>query len=594
MAAKIEESLISTKSWGSNSQNFERKEDTHHESSPLIPTTASRHINPKSCYTRRYRIRFAPNKGALIVLICTFAVHAFMPYAVSTMLMKKVWGIATPSTVYVSVYKSFSLLYPIFGWIADAKFGRYKVLTYSMSSILLSAAIMIVAFPLHTFVGHNKPVAIISSIFVAVAVVLNIAGYAGYDANIIPFLTDQVVGASGEELSALIHFHFWLSALAELVNIIVSDFMLNNEKLITVLLLIHFVLSTIALHKFIILKKWLDTAPKITNPIKLITGVLNYARKNKYPRNRSALTYWEDDYPSRIDIGKNKYGGPFSEEEVEDVKTGIRLLPLIFLTVGFGMYITPSSYHTHLLQPHSNVAKVLETVFISKGLQHALCTLLFVPLFHLLIHPCFYNHIPTLLKRVGFGLFLCTCALLYFTILDPVGQHVTNTNICIFINNTTIPLDYRLSIPPTFLGGVGEMFTVLFAVEFIIAQSPESMKGLAVGLWFAFYGILQLICLNLFYVFIDIPESAEPNCGFYYFLSKFLLSVVVFITYLMLSWKYKMRVRDCPVNINILAEDYYNKYLSYTEDTTTQETVSRSDTYYHSESSSCSSCESDK
>ena len=66
-------------------------------------------------------------------------------------------------------------------------------------------------------------------------------------------------------------------------------------------------------------KNWLDTIPQITNPIKVIVKVLNYARRNKYPENRSAFTYWEDDYPSRIDLGKEKYGGPFSEEEVKTV-----------------------------------------------------------------------------------------------------------------------------------------------------------------------------------------------------------------------------------------------------------------------------------
>ena len=61
--------------------------------------------------------------------------------------------------------------------------------------------------------------------------------------------------------------------------------------------------------------------PLLSNPIKHIAKVLNYARKHKYPERRSALTYWEDDYPSRIDLGKDKYGGPFTIEEVEDVKT---------------------------------------------------------------------------------------------------------------------------------------------------------------------------------------------------------------------------------------------------------------------------------
>ena len=37
------------------------------------------------------------------------------------------------------------------------------------------------------------------------------------------------------------------------------------------------------------------------------------------------LTYWEDDIiPSRVDLGKSKYGGPFTIAQVEDVKTILR------------------------------------------------------------------------------------------------------------------------------------------------------------------------------------------------------------------------------------------------------------------------------
>ena len=57
------------------------------------------------------------------------------------------------------------------------------------------------------------------------------------------------------------------------------------------------------------------------NPIKLIFQVLNYARKNKCPRLRSAFTYIDEEHPSHLDFGKHKFGGPFTEEEVEDVKT---------------------------------------------------------------------------------------------------------------------------------------------------------------------------------------------------------------------------------------------------------------------------------
>ena len=66
--------------------------------------------------------------------------------------------------------------------------------------------------------------------------------------------------------------------------------------------------------------------PVTQNPFKLIYKVLHYAIKNKRPRYRSAFTYCEDELPSRIDFGKSKYGGPFTTEQVEDVKTFLRLI----------------------------------------------------------------------------------------------------------------------------------------------------------------------------------------------------------------------------------------------------------------------------
>ena len=66
-----------------------------------------------------------------------------------------------------------------------------------------------------------------------------------------------------------------------------------------------------------------------SNLVKFVVQVLNYARKDKFPERRSACTYWEEQCPSCIDLGKDKYGGPFTVEEVEDVKTALKLVPLI-------------------------------------------------------------------------------------------------------------------------------------------------------------------------------------------------------------------------------------------------------------------------
>ena len=95
--------------------------------------------------------------------------------------------------------------------------------------------------------------------------------------------------------------------------------------------------STVIVSNFFF-KHWLDTTHYNINPVKVIAKVLNYARKNKYPRNRSALTYCEENYPSRLDLGKEKYGGPFNEEQVENVKTVVQLIPLLICIVGVHLF----------------------------------------------------------------------------------------------------------------------------------------------------------------------------------------------------------------------------------------------------------------
>ena len=96
---------------------------------------------------------------------------------------------------------------------------------------------------------------------------------------------------------------------------------------------------------------WLIKEPVIQNPFKLIYKVIKYAIKNKYPRQRSSFMYCEDDLPSRIDFGKSKYGGPFTIEQVEDVKTFLRFFPIAILGgVLAGEFLVIKSVRHHIFQ----------------------------------------------------------------------------------------------------------------------------------------------------------------------------------------------------------------------------------------------------
>ena len=67
-------------------------------------------------------------------------------------------------------------------------------------------------------------------------------------------------------------------------------------------------------------KHWFTIDTARTNPHKLVYRVTKFARQHKVPIRRRAFTYCEDDIPSGLDLGKSKYGGPFTTEEVENVK----------------------------------------------------------------------------------------------------------------------------------------------------------------------------------------------------------------------------------------------------------------------------------
>ena len=98
---------------------------------------------------------------------------------------------------------------------------------------------------------------------------------------------------------------------------------------------VQLVCACVGLFLLIGSKKYLNVDRTGEHPIKLIYGVLRYAWKHKCPEHRSAFTYWEEDIPARIDLGKHKYGGPFTNEEVEDTKTFFSILLLLLSLVGF-------------------------------------------------------------------------------------------------------------------------------------------------------------------------------------------------------------------------------------------------------------------
>ena len=153
---------------------------------------------------------------------------------------------------------------------------------------------------------------------------------------------DQLHDASTTEIKSFIVWY--VNSLITTGFIVEFNFSCLTTQNRLYLSLLLCVCLTLALLLIISFNKSLIKEPPPKYSFKMIYKVIKFAIVTKYPRCRSAFTYCEDELPSRIDFGKSKYGGPFTTEQVEDVKTLLRLLPLISI---FAMI---ASIYIYLLQ----------------------------------------------------------------------------------------------------------------------------------------------------------------------------------------------------------------------------------------------------
>ncbi len=126
------------------------------------------------------------------------------------------------------------------------------------------------------------------------------------------------------------------------------------------------------------------------NPCKLLYRVIKFSVKHKKPIKRSAFTYCDEEIPSRIDYGKQRYGGPFTTEQVEDVKVLLNIL-LVLVTLGpvflldFNINIMLGFYIRGHKLKHGTVS---ETVNRLDALS-PLISIFSLPFFHFVLKPFF-------------------------------------------------------------------------------------------------------------------------------------------------------------------------------------------------------------
>ena len=508
------------------------------------------------------------------------------------------------------------LFYPLLGWLADVYFTRYKFALSSFIMMIVCTVLTSASAVLFLSFIHYRSL----FFFGGVSLVIGLIAMGLFESTATQFGMDQMPEAASDQLSMFVHWYYWSCNVGRLIVVYCSTAVLAFYSQCTIKVTIQsptdlfddlhpnyftimcsaiFIMAglqlacaCIGLYVLVYFKKHFNIDRTGDHPLKLIYNVLKYAWNHKCPERRSAFTYWEEDIPPRIDLGKSKYGGPFTTEEVEDTKTFFSILLLLLSLFGFNL----SGHGYSILEQIMREQCPTKWVLLFLADPKFFFLIVGVPVQNL-ISRCCRGHFPNMLKRMGLGLFCCFVkAVLEIIIQTTMTQgeycdHFDNNtldscyfltcdlninNACVTISNATNNLYYckENNIPFLLLltynafQGLSILLVFMTALEFICAQAPLRLKGLLIGVWYAF--------LAVNYLFVEVPElfTIESTTWKIFHGIKASFVFLSLVMYLCVSRRYRYRLRDEVVNEQYLIEEIYERELDLAEQYDSDETDS--------------------
>ena len=596
------------------SGNHQSNVDRSGEEDPLLKKT------PFEQLRRRYRNtrKCVSSKAAILVLVWSYTVSLVFFVLLNLCSLENVPRLLRVRyfLIAASVFPSILFFfYPLAGYLADNRFGRYKTILTSLRMLLLALVLALIgggALAVALMISIDELgfgililVAGLGLVCALVALALMMVCFVGFNANVIQFGLDQLHDSPGEDQSLFIHWYIWTyNAALYTEHFIISSLEVSHPGMQGVpFFLLGLIVALASLLLIVSLcvvrrrRRWFLIDPSRLNPYRLVHQVSKFARQHKVPVHRSAFTYCEDEVPSGLDIGKDKYGGPFTTEQVEDVKAFYGILKVLFslgpvFFVDVSVYGALSLYSIHISNPTCPIsdminATILNTatdpsqavrwLLVDNGMLSPLLIVLCIPLHLFLILPVFFRYIPGMLKRIGIGIVLTLLSLLSTLILETM-THVENEHLgCMFDDNDSYP---RLSNSSTLfcehsvdyyrhilnlqyvLSAFSHMVISIALYEFICSQSPHSMKGLIIGISFAIRGAFEFLATTFVIPFAyGFHAVSLPSCGMVYYLVNMCVCVCTVLVYMCVARRYKCRERDEPCHVHRYVEEYYSNFL---------------------------------
>ena len=527
---------------------------------------------------RKFVLRGFGSRKLLIIIALTFIVTSSIHFPritleyISGEHAISIWVAQFNNVIY---YTAFAISCPVASLLAEVVVGRYKLVSWTLRAlwtVSLTGSVIAILF--------ECCLSTASSVFYMVTHYLvaipNAALWGAFTAIVIPLGIDQIADGSSNNISSFIVWFLWVMFSAYGVTDILAPvfykclYFLKEDETIVVMSLVPVIFLSVGLVIDFTFGHKLTKEPVSVNPVSLIYKVLKYAAKHKYPVQRSAFTYCENKRLTRLDFGKSKYGGPFTTEQVEDVKTFWRVM-LIVLVISM-LYIPFNAVYNSNMNFESQFhlttsSHCTEAVFKGATTPSSLIAYT-IPLYELLIYPCLRSRSLGILKSAGLGAGAVTLSALYGTVADAArqieGMRSNATIECMFSLHSPTVIQGAQIVPLLFnsLLGLSVILTYKSNVEFVCAQAPYNMTGFLIGLSFSLqtifraFGAIFFIAWN--YGWFEVLKT--PFCGVWYYLAAFVTTLAISLLLILAVRWYKARERDEIQHSQVLVEDIYYKY----------------------------------
>ncbi|XP_042301763.1 solute carrier family 15 member 3 [Sceloporus undulatus] len=514
------------------------------------------------------------------------------------------WGGSQASRAALLFLGASYLLSPIGGWLADAYLGRYWTIALSFLLYLLTACLLpavasqdgrlwlcgeMPAFPVQPSCqkGSKECKQQLPSQYCApimyTGLLLLALGISSVKANLTPFGADQVTDRGRDATRRFFNWFYWSINIGAVISLLVVAFIQQNVDFLTGYAIPAICLA-LALLVFLIAAPIFVTKPAAGSQVStmfqwaLQNSCCGQALQKMAVKKRTGILQSEADGTGPLsDTTRHQRAGP-SQEDVSNFQVTAKIFPVLLTLIPYWMVYFQMQSTYYLQGLHLFIPSIFQNSYLNNSalsaavdggytlpdawllLANVVVLLILVPLKDRVIDPFLAKRklLPSALKRMAVGMFFGLGSVILAGLLETKRLQYVNNNQTISQrigkdDYIAAPLSIWWQVPQYLLIGISEIFASIPGLEFAYSESPKSMQGAIMGLFFFISGVGSLLGSGLL-TLLSLPATGWMHCPEdygninkcrmdYYFFLLAGIQTVTCILFIWISFRYERQQR---------------------------------------------------